>query len=206
MYIPKHFSQKNWQQALQLINKYSFTALISVQRDAQLSISHIPMFYDESEHCLFFHLATANPHAKELFGANATAIFSGPHGYISPDWADQLLVPTWNYSAVHVCGKVIEVSEPAKKVAVMAQMADFYEQPLSPGWDTAQLSTLQTDSMLAAIRCFKMSIGQWHGKFKLSQNRSPEAVQQVAQSLIEHNYPNQDNFALAELMLTENSH
>ncbi|MCJ8339568.1 MAG: FMN-binding negative transcriptional regulator [Pseudomonadales bacterium] len=205
MYMPKHFSQQNWQRAQQLINTYSFTTLITVQRDAQLSISHIPMLYDESEHCLLFHLAAANPHANELLGANATAIFSGPQGYISPNWADQLLVPTWNYSAVHISGKVIEVSAAKKKIAAMAQMADFYEQPLSPGWDIAQLSAVQTNSMIAAIRCFKMSIGQWHGKFKLSQNRSPEAVKQVAQSLIQHNYPNQHNLALAELMLTENA-
>ena len=205
MVIPKHFVQQNWQQALQLINTYCFTALITVQRDGQLSIRHIPMLYDESEHCLLFHLAAANPHANELLGVNATAIFSGPQGYVSPNWADQLLVPTWNYCAVHISGKVIEVSAPKKKIAAMAQMADFYEQPLSPGWDIAQLSALQTDGMLAAIRCFKMSFGQWHGKFKLSQNRSPETVQQVAQSLIQHNYPNQDNLALAELMLTENA-
>ena len=33
-------------------------------------------------------------------------IFPGPHAYVSSSWYDHENVPTWNYIAVHVYGKI----------------------------------------------------------------------------------------------------
>ena len=38
---------------------------------------------------------------------SALAIFARPHAYISPTWYEaEQVVPTWNYTAVHACGRV----------------------------------------------------------------------------------------------------
>ncbi|EPJ45738.1 MAG: hypothetical protein OFPI_35990 [Osedax symbiont Rs2] len=202
MYIPEHFAQHDWRLAKQLMRDYSFAQLITVALDRAPCINHIPILYDESEHCLYFHLAAANPDADGLFNSKITAVFSGPQGYISPNWADQLIVPTWNYTALHVQGQVSEVVGGEQKLSVMAQMVDYYEQVLQPSWGLDQLSKVQTEQMLAAIRCFKMPLEQWFAKEKLSQNRSAQATRQIAQNLRVQNYPYQDNLALADLMLS----
>ena len=45
-------------------------------------------------------------------GAEALAVFHGPHGYVSPAvYEEQPSVPTWNYVVVHVRGKARVVPE-----------------------------------------------------------------------------------------------
>ncbi len=200
-YIPEHFQQQDWQSALDIMSRHSFAQLISVQADSALQISHIPVLYDVDNHQLIFHLAAANPHNNGLQDCTSTLIFNGPHGYISPNWADQLQVPTWNYAAVHIKGEIVEETETTVKMAAMAKLADYYEQPLQPAWDMSQLTEKLSTGLLSAIRCYRMRIDHWQAKIKLSQNRSPIAVKQVAANLLLKNYPNQDNLALSELML-----
>ncbi len=201
MYIPEHFQEKDWQRALDIMSRHSFAQLISVQADCALHISHIPVLYDADNHQLIFHLAAANPHNNCLQDCASTLIFNGPHGYISPNWADQLQVPTWNYAAVHIKGEIVEETEAAVKTATMAKLVNFYEQPLEPAWEMSQLNEKLSKGLLSAIRCYRMDIDHWQAKIKLSQNRSPMAIKQVTENLLVKNYPNQDNYALAELML-----
>ncbi|MEH6443122.1 MAG: FMN-binding negative transcriptional regulator [Oceanospirillaceae bacterium] len=207
MYIPAHFKQDDWAGATQLMAEYSFAQLITVTGEAGLEISHIPVLYDETQHQLVFHLAAANDHNQALIEHPVTVVFNGPHGYISPNWADKLLVPTWNYSAVHIKGQVSEVVEPAEKLAAMAHMADFYESRLTPAWSLSELNDQQQQGMLKAIRCYSLQIDSWEAKHKLSQDKTALTRAQITEKLqsckadLVQVYPFQDNHTLAKMML-----
>jgi transcriptional regulator len=43
---------------------------------------------------------------ERFYGNDEVLAFSGPHSYISSSWYDHENVPTWNYIAVHVYGKI----------------------------------------------------------------------------------------------------
>jgi transcriptional regulator len=58
--------------------------LLSVVND-EPAITHAPLQFERSRNVLVGHMARANPHAKALVdGATVTAIFHGPHVYVSP--------------------------------------------------------------------------------------------------------------------------
>src|SRR5687768_11061791 len=69
-------------------------------------IIHVPIVVHGPDR-LRFHLARTNRAAQALDGALVLLSCSGPNAYISPDWygsPDQ--VPTWNYLAVEVEGRL----------------------------------------------------------------------------------------------------
>ena len=82
--------------------------LLCVGTDTAPLISHVPFLLAEDGSRAEFHLVRSNPIARLLSApVPARLAVSGPHSYISPDWyglADQ--VPTWNYVAVHLLGRI----------------------------------------------------------------------------------------------------
>ena len=109
MFIPNIYKNENIEEVKKFLNENSFGILIS-QVDGKITGTHIPMELDKNEDgedVLFGHIAKSNPQAKNLKNKEEIlAIFNGPHSYISPSWYQKKNVPTWNYVAVHVYGKV----------------------------------------------------------------------------------------------------
>lgn len=208
MYLPKHFEQENWEQALALIEKASFAQLMTIDDNQQLQISYLPVLYDNTQQQFIFHLSGQNAHCDLVNQRVSHIIFNGPHGYISPNWADDILVPTWNYTTVHISGKAQEVIDQDDKLALMAQMVDFYESAMSKPWSIDELNDKQCKGMFNAIRCYTLKVDSWQAKYKLSQNRSQGAVEQLAEKLqkIAKSMPQGDNeLALAQLMLDQSN-
>ncbi len=212
MYIPKHFQQSDWQSALDLAKQASFAQLITVDQQKALQVSYLPVLFDSQAQVFIFHLARGNDHCDLLLNETSTVIFNGPHSYISPTWAEGIIVPTWNYTTVHIQGRAQEVTEASGKLELMSKMVDFYESA-SPGsepeqepWRVSDLTAAQQKGMFKAIRCFTLSVDHWEAKFKLSQNRSLEAVEQLANQLHDiasNTAPAVNEVALAKLMLSE---
>lgn len=48
-------------------------------------------------------------------------IFRGENSYISSSWYSEPEVPTWNYRAVHVYGRLRELSEEALEEGIPSQ-------------------------------------------------------------------------------------
>ena len=117
------------------------------------------------------HFAAGNPQC-EAIGAETEALvmFSGPHAYISPSWYEaQPSVPTWDFAAVHVYGRLEALDDPAAVIAAdihaMAEHdpAQFDVMALQPGYRAR---------MFAGIRAFRMLPSRVEGQWKMSQNRS----------------------------------
>ena len=177
MYNPPHFAVDDIGPMLALINLSSFATLLTTEGD-DVQVSHAPLILgdDEGEPYLIGHLAKANPQWKLFTGAQkATAIFHGPHAYISPSWYEtQKSVPTWNYAAVHVTGSPRYIDNPEKTRFVVEKLSEYFEAGFDQPWTLDKAPADFIERQLKGIVAFEMPIEHIEGKFKLSQNRSDE--------------------------------
>lgn len=175
MYMPKHFASEDLVIANEVIDQNAFAIFLTHGID--LEISHIPIIrMDDGSKFgkLIGHVAKPNPQGNHFDGAmTATAIFSGPHGYVSPSWyATPEMVPTWNYAAIHAHGKPSAVEDLSAVRAIMDELVSRFESDETGNWSTAQLSEKRMIGQMKGIVAFEMPIERLEIKLKMSQNRS----------------------------------
>ena len=176
MYLPDAFRLDDDQALLAHVTAYPFATVIT-HGEGGLAVSHLPLLVDAQRRVLRGHLARQNPQLAHLAaGAEALAVFHGPHGYVSPSvYEEQPSVPTWNYVVVHIRGRARMVDE-----AVLREVLDDLVARFDPtGW-RLQAPEDYVRSALDAIAGFEIPIERIEGKWKLSQNRSPTDQQRVA--------------------------
>lgn len=181
MYVPAHFAETDRTRLHDFIEQNSFGLLVS-QVEGQPFASHLPMLLVRRagpHGCLIGHMAKANAQWRQADGQSVLAVFSGPHAYISPAWHEaQNVVPTWNYVAVHVYGRLEVVQEPGALVAIARDYVEFYES----AWKLDAPDEF-VDRMVAMIVGFRVHIERIEGKWKLSQNHSAERRERVIRAL-----------------------
>lgn len=174
MYRPRHFHIDDKSALFRVMRDSGFALLVS--GGGNLVASHIPLFLDTDgdDGRLFGHVARANDQWREFDGTTeAMAVFQGPHAYISPSWyATEVMVPTWNYVAVHAYGRPRVVDDAARTRAHLETLVGTYESPATGPWSMARLPDDYVARMIKGIVAFEMPIERLEGKFKLSQNRS----------------------------------
>jgi transcriptional regulator len=181
MYIPEAFREADLDALQAFIREYPFATLVSAA-DAGPFVSHVPLYLDEEGRSLVGHVARGNGHWR-LTGAKSTAIFLGPHAYISSSWyAARDVVPTWNYAAVHVSG-TLAVLDAAETRRVLARMISEHEP--DPAAFDANLGEAARAGLEKGIVGIALRIGAWEGKFKLSQNKDAETRARLADRLEE---------------------
>jgi transcriptional regulator len=198
MYIPKSFEVTEHAVLVDFIEKNSFGILFSAV-DQQPFATHLPFLIDSQggpQGRLIGHMAKANPQWQELDGQDVLVVFSGPHAYISPAWYETPgTVPTWNYVAVHVYGKLKLVNNAEGLEEIMRESVDYFE-PNSPLAGQVQDDFFQ--NMLKAIVGFHIEIERIEGKWKLNQNHPLERQQRVIDALKKN--PDDDSQEIARLM------
>lgn len=125
------------------------------------------------------HVARANPAWKELTdGDEVLVIFRAADAYISPNWYPSKhefhrQVPTWNYQAVHVHGKVNIRDDERFVRGVVARLTHVNEARTGSErpWKMTDSSKEYIDQMLTAIVGIEIEITKIVGKWKLSQNK-----------------------------------
>jgi transcriptional regulator len=173
MYVPQHFAG-DAAAIDEIVASHDFALLVTTGAQGP-EATHLPLLLDRSrgpQGTLLGHLARANPHAEALDGREALAIFSGPHGYVSPRWyAAAPAVPTWNYVAVHVHGRARVVRDKARLVELVDTLSRRYEG--DGPWSVAGLPERFLAGMVEGIVGLEIDIERIDAKFKLSQNRPP---------------------------------
>ncbi len=173
MYNPPRFKSEDTTEAFELMDRHPFATVITVADGGPL-VSHLPltpkMVGDQIE--LTGHLARANPHWKSLAGAQVTVLFHGPHTYITPKWYAEHDVPTWNYSAVHVTGKVKLVESGDEIVECLKELTNHVERRWPSGWEFFIPEDLAGEILPKSIVGFKIKVETMNFKKKFSQNRT----------------------------------
>lgn len=173
MYIPDIYVNENRSEILRFIEENSF-AILANQSNNKINATHIPLFIEESDEnqlILSGHISKLNPQS-ENFAENGIvlAIFSGAHSYISSSWYDYEEVPTWNYLAVHVEGKV-EILNEEQKLLHLENLMIKYEKNSENPISTKSLSE-KTMRQANGILAFNVIVTNIDAVKKLSQNKS----------------------------------
>src|SRR5262249_2047596 len=114
-------------------------------------------------------------------GQESLVIFQGPHAYISPALYEiPESVPTWNYAAVHVYGRVTLVDEKQAREILEALVAQF-DSSYAAQW--ASLREDYRSRMLQHIVAFEILASRLETKFKLSQNRTRAEQASIVRAL-----------------------
>ncbi len=102
VYNPAKYKSEDLDEAFEMMDRHPFATLISVVSNRPY-ISHLPLTVKKSTlgFELIGHMARANIHWNHIECSRVTAIFQGPHAYITPRWYAENDVPTWNYSTIH---------------------------------------------------------------------------------------------------------
>ncbi len=143
-------------------------------------LSHIPFLLAEDGGAVHAHLARPNPILQWLAEGWQPAVLAvgGPDGYISPDWyeADPGLVPTWNYVAVHLRGRLRLRPAETLRDHLDALAAEFERRLLpKPPWRTSKVPERQLEALMRAILPVELLVEAVDGTWKLNQNRPDEA-------------------------------
>jgi transcriptional regulator len=170
IYTPRAFAVADRAALHALIDRHPFATLVT-PASPEPWITHLPLLR-ETEDALLGHVARANPHARHFAGVASTAIFHGPHAYVSPTWYAEpaKAVPTWNFATVHVHGRIETLDDAAEAERVVGALVAQFEGSDAAAWRFA-LEGRERAAMLAAIVPFRLRIERIEGKFKLSQNR-----------------------------------
>ncbi|MCC1484719.1 FMN-binding negative transcriptional regulator [Winogradskyella immobilis] len=182
-YPPKHHQDSDINHMVEVIKTYPLATVISVE-DNQPFITHLPLVYEDGK--LIGHIDIYNPQAELLKNDNeVTILFAGPECYISPSVYGTTQLPTWNYIKVHLKGTVKAIENKTALKQSLITMTEFLEAPdhkyvLEP--DNPRL-----DRNLNYIELFEITINNWEGKFKLSQDKKPSDIKAAREELIRTN-------------------
>jgi transcriptional regulator len=171
MYLRPVFTEHDPEKIAGLIRGFPFGVLVT-QRDGGMEGSHVPFVVEDGPGLvLAAHLGAANPQVGALDGGTGLAIFSGPHAYIAPAWyRTQPAVPTWDYAAVHVHGRLERIDDDAGALVVLRALAA--SDP--GGFDVDALEARYRAQMLKGIKAFRLHPTRIEAQWKMSQNRSAE--------------------------------
>ena len=165
-------------------------------------LSHIPFALSDDGRSADLHLVRSNPILRLLDAPQSAVIaVAGPDGYVSPDWYDLPdQVPTWNYVAVHLRGRLEILPQDAMHPMLIRQSAHFEDQlaPKAP-WTTAKMTPAVLERMMRQIVPCRLTVTQIDGTWKLNQNK-PDDVRLRAADRIETSTTGRDTQALAHLM------
>ena len=191
MYVHPLNSWENDSEIQDFLTKNAFATLVS-QVNGKPWATHIPFVLDQNsagEPILHAHLAKANIQWKSLSqNEEVLVIFQGPHAYISSSWYTHENVPTWNYLAVHVYGK-IKIIEGEELLHHLKSLVDRYEvgRPNRVAVETMSEGYLQ--SQIRGLVGIEISIEEVQASAKLSQNRDDQNYKNIVNELEKSLYP-----------------
>ena len=152
--------------------------LVTVAADGTPDATFLPVLWRGDR--LVGHLARANPHWRAIGdGSPGLAVVTGPDAYVSPSFyatkrQHGRVVPTWNYSAVHVRGPVRVIDDVDWLRELVGALTDHHESVREQPWAVEDAPSSYVEGQLKAIVGVEMVVDSVDAKAKLSQNRSEE--------------------------------
>ncbi|WP_188778617.1 FMN-binding negative transcriptional regulator [Marmoricola endophyticus] len=152
--------------------------LVTVGPDGVPLATLLPVLWRED--VVVAHMALANEHWRsipETDGAPALVVCTLPDAYVSPSWyaakaEHGRVVPTWNYSAVHLTGTARVVRDVDWLRDAVTGLTDHHEAGRVEPWAVADAPVAFTEGQLRGIVGVEVRVERAEGKAKLSQNRS----------------------------------
>ncbi|UJP39743.1 FMN-binding negative transcriptional regulator [Cellulomonas palmilytica] len=208
MYVPV-FNAIDDDAARTLVGAVGSAELVTTGADGFPVATLLPVLWEGDR--LVAHLARGNPQWREIAergddGAPALAIVAAHQAYVSPAWYASKaehgrVVPTWNYSAVHLSGRVRVHDDPDWLRGVLTRLTDAHESHRAQRWRVSDAPEVFVTKQLRAIVGVELLVERVEGKAKLSQNRSPADRAGVVAGLLDEAVPGAR--VVAEAMRTD---
>ncbi len=196
MYVPRHFAisesgaEGEHREIRALVRSAHVGQLVTVGPDARPDATLLPVIWEGDE--VIVHLARANQHWRRIVdGSAALLVVTGPDAYVTPRWYASKrehgrVVPTWNYSAVHLSGPVTvhdDVTWLRDAVTRLTERHEGRSAGTDEPWHVTDAPERFVDGQLKAIVGVSMTVTQVEAKAKLSQNRSEDDQRGVVDGL-----------------------
>ena len=175
MFIPKINTWNDDADIKAFIKENSFGILVMTDSENLPVATHIPILLEQTQSgttVLQGHVSKANI-ASQLIGTASTAlvIFQGAHAYVSSSWYEKENVSTWNYTAVHIYGKIRQLTQ-EELLKNVTHLTEKYENGMKQPRQVDSMSEEMVRKELRGIVGFEMTIDKVQAKRKLSQNRN----------------------------------
>lgn len=173
--------------------------LVTNGHDAAPSATYLPVIWRDDT--VIAHFARANPHWREIGSETpALVIVTGPDAYVSPTWyaakaEHGKVVPTWNYSAVHLTGMARVHEDHEWLRMAVEELTNEHERERSTPWHVTDAPSSFIDGQLRGIVGVELFLSKVEGKAKLSQNRSPADREGVVAGLRQSGRPEEQRVA-----------
>ena len=178
MYVPHHFALDDPAEVVALVASVGSADIVTAGPDGLPVATLLPILWQPERDRIVAHMARANPHWRLMRDdVAALAIVNAAQAYVSPSWYASKsehgrVVPTWNYSAVHLTGTV-RVHDDADWVrAAVTTLTEQHENGREPRWAVTDAPKRYVEGQLRAIVGIEMTVTSVEAKAKLSQNRS----------------------------------
>lgn len=180
MYVPRFNAIDQAESIRDMVRGVGAAELVTTGEDGYPLATRLPVVWDGDR--LVLHMARANPHWRAIpadADVPALAVVTDAEAYVSPAWYASKaehgrVVPTWNYSAVHVRGRVRRHEDSEWLRAAVTMLTEQHESQREGPWAVTDAPEGYVDKQLRAIIGLELTIERVEGKAKLSQNRSSE--------------------------------
>jgi transcriptional regulator len=171
---PKHAVDED--AAWQIVREAGAGMLVVETPDGLQSV-FVPVVVSDDRAKILTHVARANAWWRSLNdGDEVLGLFLVASAYVSPsNYPSRLenpgVVPTWNYVAAEVRGRVTLHDDPEWLQRQVRLVTDQFESGRSPEWHVEDASAQYVDHQVKAIVGIEIDVEAIRGKAKLSQNR-----------------------------------
>jgi transcriptional regulator len=176
VYIPHFNAMDDETEIRRLVATVGTAQVITVGADGYPRATLLPVLWHGDR--VIAHMARANEHWREIApGSPALLVCSGVEAYVSPSWYASKrehgkVVPTWNYSAVHLSGRATVHDDPEWVRAAVTELTGEHEHGREHPWAVSDAPEKYVEGQLRAIVGIEVAVERVEGKAKLSQNRS----------------------------------
>jgi len=176
MYVPAANRVEDEQPIRAFVAQRGSATLVTVGPDGIPDATLLPVLWESD--LVVAHLSRANDHWRRITdGAAGLLIIQGPEAYVSPSWYPAKaehgrVVPTWNYSAVHLRGPVTTYDDPEWLRTVVSELTDRHEAGREHPWAVTDAPERFIEGQLRGIVGVSLRVESVEAKAKWSQNRS----------------------------------
>jgi len=179
-----------------LIDEIGFGMVFMTTPDGP-RVAHTPLL-STGDGAVQFHLSRGNALTRWLDGGTALVTVNGPDAYVSPRWyADRATVPTWDYVALELEGRVRRMDTHGLEGLLHALILRHEGRVAGEPWRAEETPPDMWRKLVGAIVGFELEVLAWRPTIKLSQKKSPAERETIAAGLEATGAP-----ALAQLMRT----
>jgi transcriptional regulator len=178
VYVPRFNTLDDLDAIRAMVRTIGSAELVTTGEAGYPLATRLPVVWDGDR--LVLHIARANPHWRSIpleGDVAALAIVTDAEAYVSPAWyatkaEHGRVVPTWNYSAVHLTGRVHRVEDREWLRSAVTLLTEQHESVRADPWAVTDAPATYVDKQLRAIVGLEVIVERVEAKAKLSQNRS----------------------------------